>query len=58
MPHFVDQHDERRLIQRVAESQMKLPSLAGLDAAPEFPFGGEEEVLIKRIGIDSDYRRR
>jgi hypothetical protein len=43
MPHFVDQHDERRLIQRVAESQMKLPSLAGLDPAPEFPFGGEEE---------------
>ena len=33
---------------------MKLPSLAGLDAAPEFPFGGNDKVLVKRIGMDLD----
>ena len=28
--------------------------LAGLHAAPELPFGGDEEVLVDRIGMDID----
>jgi hypothetical protein len=54
MSHFVDQLGEQRLIQRVAETQMKLPSLAGLDAAPEFPLGSNDKVLVERIGMDLD----
>jgi hypothetical protein len=33
---------------------MKLPSLASLDAAPEFPLGSNDKVLVERIGMDLD----
>jgi hypothetical protein len=29
--------------------------LAGFDAAPEFPLGGNNEVLVKRIGMGLDF---
>ena len=28
--------------------------LAALDAAPEFPLGGDDEVLVERIGMGRD----